>query len=283
MRACYWSNGTFAKKLTKLFRLPESPICASMDEWDQFNEDSKAAGPIRFWIVDRGLNKLQDFVYFPKDALESFAYYFQNRFIAKTHFMKTGLKPGKWHELDERLIHGMFTELVDYVEVQCAWRNTHGVELPWHQRIYFISNFVPWRNAELGIKHLEWETTLKQDDEWFGYSWREQEEPEAVAADRLANKQYMEPTPQAARAEIVLQLYNWWTQDRPYRPDPYLISGWTAYCDETRGKRSAEKTEEEQQRSSEALDKLHAIEKYYDDQDTQMMIKLVEIRGGLWT
>ncbi len=62
------------------------------------------------------------------------------------------------------------------------------------------------------------------------------------------------PTSQALAAQEILVLYRWWKIDRPKRPDPHAESGSQKNCDEK-----------------------------YDDEDTQMLIRLIKIRHGLWT
>ena len=46
---------------------------------------------------------------------------------------------------------------------------------------------------------------------------------------------------------------------------------------------SAKKTKKQQQREQEALKKCDEIEKQYDDEDTEMLIRLVRVRKHLWT
>jgi hypothetical protein len=95
-------------------------------------------------------------------------------------------------------------------------------------------------------------------------------------------------TRQAISAKNVYDLYIWWKDVRPNRPDPYEISGWSAFCDkrETAGDgmfRFDNMDDEERKLSRQYREKLDAIEKSYEEEDEEMMIKLIKIRQDLWT
>ena len=79
-------------------------------------------------------------------------------------------------------------------------------------------------------------------------------------------------------------------RSRPARPYPYEVSGWTAYCEKSReangGKLScSSKTDsaELKQLLKSAHKKLDQIEAEHEAEDTEMLIKLIRIRKGLWT
>ena len=77
------------------------------------------------------------------------------------------------------------------------------------------------------------------------------------------DEDYNKPTAQAKDAVKILELYNWWL-DREYRVDPHTI-----YTKEKGGKYYYRKIAE--------------MENDYDNEDTNMLIELVKIRGSLWT
>jgi hypothetical protein len=128
-----------------------------MEDWEKWRSEVKAKSPIRYFIAEKLLNKIQDFFNFPKDIYNSIRHYIRNRFITKTHYLKTGLKPGVYHELDERILCGLFNELVDFVEVEQAWINYISNDKKY--------NFKNGRSIESGLDHLKWASELKYDED----------------------------------------------------------------------------------------------------------------------
>jgi hypothetical protein len=172
----------------------------------------------------------------------------------------------------------LFNELVDFVEVELAWWHIAWDEearkkfqAPWYARGWF--RWRTWRNAECGLANLEWQRNLR---------WQENEVGEG--SDNLGKL-----TPQAIKAQEILDLYNWWTKIHPNRPDPYDASGWTAACEAQReangGKLSWHTTKDPvlKKQSDKAHKMLQKIEAQYEKEDEQMMIRLIKVRHGLWT
>ena len=116
-------------------------------------------------------------------------------------------------------------------------------------------------------------------------------------AATLTNEEFLEegekhkavPTYQAKAAKEIIELYTWWTTVYRNRPEPMDASGWTAYCEASRiangGKLSwsGDKSPELKKMSDKAHKALRKIEAAYDKEDEQMMIRLIKIRGSLWT
>lgn len=72
------------------------------------------------------------------------------------------------------------------------------------------------------------------------------------------------------------------------RPDPYDVSGWTELCEEQRRDdpddflgENAPQSRKERVRIS--LDELQTIEDNYEREDEEMMIRLIKVRGSMWT
>jgi hypothetical protein len=257
MRINYWTNSKFADWL----RGTKKPGALGLGEWDKWKKEAKQKHPARYWLAEEGLDYIQDFVNCPKDVYNKVSYYINNRWITKTHALTSNMKKGDYYDLDTRIIECLFDELVNFVEVELAWHHVIWSEkekAPWWRRAF---RFRTWRSPEHGIAHLNWEISLKYDDNW----------------DK-DNERYGHPTPQAEAAKEKLELYNWWKQ-RANRPDPYDASGWSEYCranpkfSDTLG--SAE--------SNATLDRLNKIEKHYDDEDTEMLVRLIKVRKHLWT
>jgi len=98
-----------------------------------------------------------------------------------------------------------------------------------------------------------------------------------------------QPTPQAIKAQEILDLYTWWTTTYRNRPDPYEVSGWTAACEAQRiangGKLSFSSPKDPvlKKAQNKAHKLLQKIEADYEKEDEAMMIRLIKVRHGLWT
>jgi hypothetical protein len=176
-----------------------------------------------------------------------------------------------------RFLPCLFNELVDFVEVELAWWHIawdkearKQFKSPWYATGWF--RWRTWRCPEAGLANLEWQRNLR---------WKEDE----VGAD---HKELGKLTPQAVKAQEILDLYTWWTQVYPNRPDPYEVSGWSDYCDAARdlneGRLFGSKTTPALKKMSDTAHKLlQKIEADYEKEDEQMMIRLIKVRHGLWT
>ncbi len=131
--------------------------------------------------------------------------WFRNRFVHRSHTIRTGLQPGAYHEVDERMLHGMFTELIDFIEVEKAWMHCcvcgEDREKFSPPRYRF---FREWRCPQAGLAHLDWEAELKYDED-MGVS----------PGDAL----YGQFTSQAIGAQTQRRLYHWWKTERSIRVD----------------------------------------------------------------
>lgn len=274
MRSTYWSCTNFADWLRGTMK----PSSATSKGWSSWKKEAEKNHPIRYWIAEEGLDKLQNFVYWPADVANNIRYYINNRWVSKSHALTAhprDIKPGAWCDVGNRFVYCLFNELVDFVEIETAWHHVVWDEearkkfrVPWYRRGWF--RWRTWRCPEAGIAHLEWASSLTHDatiqnGKWVG-----------------------KPTHQAMVAMEILDLYHWWTEDRPNRPDPHDASGWSAICDRRREKNpddfmGEDDTKEERAQTRRALKMIAQIEKKYDDEDERMLIRLIKIRKGLWT
>jgi hypothetical protein len=251
------------------------PPAATSKGWREWDKEAKAAHPIRYWIVEEGLDRIQHIIYWPTDRIYDVKYWFNNRYITKTHAMTSNLRKGEWHEYETRLLHSMFDELVNFVEVELAWSHilwddgaAKKYKAPFYARGWFRTR--TWRCPEAGLANLEWASTLTDED------FLPEEE-----------KHKAKPTPQAKTAKEVLELYHWWKEVYPNRPDPHDASGWSDLCDRRResgeGFGWEDYTPEERKETSKILKLTQKIEEQYYKEDERMMIRLIKIRRGLWT
>lgn len=270
-RSTYWSCTKFADWLRGTMK----PPAATSEGWREWEKDAKATYPIRYWIAEEGLDHLQNTIFWPIDKLHAVKYWFNNRFVTKTHALTSNLRKGQWHELDTRMLHSMFDELVNYVEVELAWWHiawddeaSKKYKAPFYARGWF--RWRTWRCPEAGVANLEWASTLT-DEEFL--------------PDDEKHKAKL--TPQAKSAKEVLELYRWWKEVYPNRPDPHDASGWSALCEKRRETHQdfiwEDKTKKERNETKKALDLCRKIEDNYHKEDERMMIRLIKIRRSLWT
>ena len=276
MRSNYWSCSKFADWLRGTPKLG----CGTSEEWNDWYKTAGAAHPIRYWIAEEALDAIQNFVNYPMDKLNDVRYYINNRWVSKSHALTAhprDIRPGRWSDVGNRFLPCLFNELVNFVEIEQAWHYVMWNEeerkkfkTPWWRSGWL--RWRTWRSPEAGMAYLTWASTLTNEE----------------FLDE-GEKHLAEPTYQANAAKEIIELYTWWTTTYRNRPDPYEVSGWSAYCELSRLQNdgrlsfSSDKTPELAEMSKTALDKLQEIEAAYEAEDEAMMIRLIKIRQSLWT
>lgn len=276
----YWSCSDFADKI----RGTTKPAWGDGDEWDSWEANAEQKHPFRYWLVETALDAIQDFIWWPVDKLYDIKYYCLNRWVTKSHQLSASnkdLKPGEWCDVGYRFLPCLFNELVNFVEIELADDKLRWME-PEERKKYnppFWSTGLlktrTWRSRELGMEYLTWASQLTYNSDW------------GVGED---HENYGKLTPQALNALEIIKLYTWWKDVYPARRDPGELSGIDAYHEakaaENGGKLRLchnEKTEEEREHVKALLNENARIETMYTDEDTEMMIRLIKIRDGLWT
>lgn len=240
-RVHYWSNGPVADWIRRVSGVTKKPHAATMEDWEDWRKQNETK--IGYWIAEEGLEIVQDIVMFIPDVYRNLKRYTQLRWIEKPHYLDTKLQRGQYHELDTRILHGLFEELVDFVEVEKS-QMQQLTESGWKRR-------PKKRSAKKGLQYLDWEISLS-------------------SLDDSAHSE------QSKTAQDVKDLYNWWKYERPNRVDPYQASGFSQLSEFPWKDRDQEQVRE-------VLSKLTEIEQKHDDEDTEMLIQLIKIRKGLWT
>jgi len=279
MRSNYWSCSKFADWIRGTKKLG----AGTAEQWDEWTAAAQMKHNFRYWLAEEGLDYLQTFVHFIPDKLYSAKYYINNRWVTKSHALTAhsrDIKPGAWCDVGNRFLPCLFNELVDFVEIELAWWH-----IAWadeevkakYQAPFWATGWFRWRTwrcPQAGLDNLEWQRNLR---------WTEDE----VGAD---HKELNKLTPQAVKAQEILDLYTWWTTVYRNRPDPYDASGWTAACEASRlangGKfnwSGREKDPVLKKQSDKAHKLLQKIEADYEAEDEAMMIRLIKVRHGLWT
>ena len=279
-RSNYWSCTPFADWIRGI----KKGGAKTGRGWDEWEKEAKTKYPIRYWIAEEALDAVQNFIWWPVDQIYNLKYYINNRWVTRTHSLTAhprDIKPGTWCDVGNRFLPCMFNELQDFVEVELAWWHiawdneaSKKFQAPFWARGWF--RWRTWRCPEAGIENLHWQMSLKFNE---GY---------CVEPD---SDDYGKPTPQAIKAKEIYELYKWWTEVYPNRPDPHDASGWSEYCERKRqlnpGSMGLFNDKNESQELKEfgrrALDLTDKIEEEYSQEDEDMMIRLIKVRDRLWT
>lgn len=271
----YWTHSKFGDWLRGTPKL----LTGTSEEWNAWEKQAKIK-KLRYWLAEEGLDYLQRFIYWPTNRIKDACFYINNRWVTKSHALTSHLKRGEWHDLDTRLLHAVFDELVNFVEIELAWMlvisskdEQKKYNVPWYRTFFRISI---WRNPEAGLAYLKWASELTVDEDWVDKN----------------HPNYGQPTHQALAAQETLKLYQWWKEERQKRPDPSDASGWSKYCEEKRNEAKAcaddswhgfISSNREDERSVTILNLYHKIEKEQEEEDTAMLIRLIQIRQSFWT
>lgn len=276
MRNHYWTCSRFADWL----RGTPKPGAETSRGWRKWERAAKAKHPVRYWLADDGLDYLQKVVFYIPDKLYGLKYYINNRFVTRTHCLTAhprDIKPGDWCDVGNRFLPCLFNELVDFVEVELAWweiawneEKRKQFKSPWYAAGWF--RWRTWRSREAGLSNLAWQKTCDNTD------YCPEDDP-----------RYGELTHQAYAAMEIEALYLWWTEERPKRVDPMEASGWSAYCESSWKEGGSVWDSLEQEEGPDKIDTkpmhdmMNELEAKYEQEDEEMMIRLIKIRQSLWT
>lgn len=282
----YWSCTKFADWVRGTPKLK----AGTSDEWDDWTRTAQGHNRVRYWLAEEVLDRIQGAILWIPDKIHSVKYYINNRWITRTHALTAhprDIKPGQWYDVGYRFLPCLFNELVDYVEVELAWwhlawankEERAKYNMPWWAVGWWRVR--TWRCPQAGLDNLEWQRNLR---------WGENE----VGPD---SKNLGQLTHQARAAQEILELYTWWKEVYPNRPDPHDASGWSEYCE--RKRKLAEEhgvsnsfsslfsskyeNKELKKFGERALKLTSKIEAKYKKEDEEMMIRLIKIRDSLWT
>ena len=281
MRSNYWSCSWFADWLRGTPKLS----AGTSEEWRDWKLNAKKQYPFRYWLAEQGLDHLQNIVMFIPDKLYAVKYYVNNRWVTGTHRLTAhprDIRPGSWCDVGNRFLPCLFNELVDFVEVEQAWYN-----IAWdpearekYRAPFYASGWLrwrTWRSREAGLDALRWAAGLVYD------------ESHGV---QPTDPNYGKPTPQSQNAVECINLYLWWTQMRPNRLDPHDASGWSDYVNSRLNDNKNDDSVFGIWESNDAVDQRHRtdminvvdeLEQRYDQEDEDMMIRLIKLRRFLWT
>jgi hypothetical protein len=277
----YWSCSKFADWVRGTPKL----AAGTSEQWNEWGRKAQGYSKVRYWLAEEGLDYVSTVVYFIPDTLHSIKYYINNRWITRSHSLTAhprDIKPGNWCDVGNRFLPCLFNELQDFVEVELAWwhlawspEERPKYNMPWWAVGWWRVR--TWRCPQAGLDNLEWQRKLIWDNEYEGVD--------------IDEKYKGKPTPQAVKAQEILDLYTWWTTTYRNRPEPMEASGWSAYCDACRDEvgggvmsmLSDTKSPALKKKGDKAHKLLQKIEANYEKEDEAMMIRLIKVRHGLWT
>ena len=270
----YQDTWLFTWLRTSVFKI-EKPRAMAWGGWAKWENELKSDRPVAYFVTEILPDWLEKPAQWTVDPVYDATYYLRNRFVRQTHMVHTDLEQGVWHEYESRILHGMFTELVDFVEVEQAWHTCiwdekarKKYQMPWW-RDNWLFYWHEWRCPAAGIDYLKWCMTL--------------DDPALPVHDRNPS--------QADHAREVLTLYTWWKDIRATRRDEYEEAGFTQFNDRMAAKYGKvdfdpddkQLTAQERKEKHTIYSRVHEIEEARHQEDEAMMIRLVKIRRGLWT
>ena len=240
------------EKLENLIRGSTPPESLIPEQFAQWDKAAKEAHPLRYWLAETLLYKLVALINWPGKSIHHLVYRINNRWIARTHALTAHPKAiprGEWRDVGDRFLPCMFNELVNFVEIENPRFQVGGNRerwkeygRPWIHHFFFLST---WRCPKAGIDHLKWQATLTNED-------------------HLREGEEVGPSAQARAAMEILKLYTWWKEIIPARNSAEEAGDWDSYYELRRSK---------------GFDSVPIGD---EDEEEQMMVRLIRIRRALW-
>ena len=231
--------------------------------WRLFQHEFKEVAPIRFWVKNTARRK---YILSIKWKYESISRWIMYRTIYKYNKVDTGLKPS-YYSKDTLMLHVNFNLLKDFVEVEQAlhtyWWSEEYNDASWlekHMPFYYV--IFPFRNPEIGLKHLDWAATL--------------DDPSLLPHERN--------DAQAAAAREIKALYKWWVEERPARKDVIIPDydrqglGDLGMFDD-----DFDQDAPDYKAHLESFELQEKKDKEWEKEDEDMLVRLMKIRKSLWT
>lgn len=181
----------------------------------------------------------------------------------KYNVVKTDLEPN-YYDKDALILHVNFSLLTDFVEIEKAsmqhYLSQRGEKSRIFSRRMRFSSVPQEEKRKLGLEYLDWE--INNDDEYF-------------------------PENQRKTAKEVKELYLWWKDIYPNRPDPWDVFekelGVFPEITFKEGKISDNLTPKEKKNKISVYKKISKLEEKYHKEEEDMLIRLMKIRLSLWT
>lgn len=256
MRAKYWCNS----KLADFIRGTDKIKVGTMVEWRRWELEAKQKHPWRYYIAENVLSMLQDIIHIPDDFFNNVTYYISNRWIYKSHALvadKKHIAAGEYQDFGYRLLPCTMKGLVDFVEIDLAWAYCRwDIErLRRYNGSFLKKRFGLWRSPEAGLEFLNVTISNPHD---HGEDW-------------------------VNTFKDVLEVYNWWKNIYPNRPDPYEVTGFSGYLKNKYDTDDIDDEEDDTEVSKSIIEAHRSLEVQYAQEETDMIIKIVKVREFLWS
>lgn len=247
------------------------PKSGTADEWVAHEVAYRKNAPIRFWLTET----YDNYIYYPVTfSKRNISNWIRFRTYDKYHVVDTGLPPD-YYDTDTIMLNVCFNLLKVYVEIekasaQIGWND----DTSWKQdvslvhrllcSIPFIKRFFPINNRRLGMKYLEWEASLTNDND-------------------------SSPTHQAIAAKEIISLYTWWVDTRPSRVEVEYVTRELSEEDQKKGilftmsDEYKEKYPDQYALTSQWYKAHTEQESQWRQEDEDMLVRLIKIRTHLWT
>ena len=281
MGSRHYSSSKPFRWLRKKLKI-DKPTALGWGEWDKWDKNLRDTRPVAFFLTETLPDWLEWIPEHSIDYVNDVRYWVHN-YVAGTHRLNSTLKRGQWHEMQERILYANFDTFADFIEIEeahghIAWSDPEErvkYNIPWYETRW-LRWFHTWRCPQAGIDHLKWEMTLDEPD------------PDN-------NGQPSSPH-QAKAAREKMELYTWWRHIRPLRGEAWVVSGFQAHWDAMDKKYGddiatgwlglggkSKMTGAERAKYDKLSKVKDDLEEQWEEEDTQMLVKLVKMRRNLWT
>lgn len=256
----HYSNSRPVNWMRRVFEI-HKPNSLPWGQWETWGSETKKAHPIG-WFLTETLPEWIELI--PRYTID---HWYTLRKISRnlannSHCLSSPrCKPGHWYELDTRILYCLFDSLVDYVEVECASQNYE---------------MMPKRS---------WMSILT-----FGRWGKNIRCPEAgIAAIRSEMMPEMQSQSHNQVAREQMALYVWWKEIRPARENDPANLAYKEFTRRMDAKYDGEPfnrskyTPAESAEFNALIDSQEQFDKRCEDEDTEMLCRLIKIRNTLWT
>lgn len=279
----------YKRMMRKLFRVDEPPkrvtgVPYSFHALHEWRQEYKATRPIAFYFAEtvpsyftRIKGMWGDFTYTVSDT-------YDNYFIRRTDKYDTGFKRHEFNTPDETMLPAMFNQLAAHVESTYSkrWLNWKSTRLPRTER-----------DNDPDVKYWK---KIRRNAEWgeiFKRKLYRNKEYAIAMMHEILSRQYESPIDEDELEEFknmleTFTLYMWWTVVRPARKEADAESGLDAIRERFDAKYGTHEWSysnldaDEQHEYSEIISISTELNRTREDEDTEMMCRLVKARQNIW-